>query len=97
MRELGVTEQDAKGAAVSEGKGCEHCKYTGYRGRSAIYEFLVMNEAIRELILQRSSSDKIKKKAVSGGMRTLAQDGWLKVKKGLTTPAEVLRVAKETE
>lgn len=96
MRELGVTAQDVKGVQIFEGKGCEACRFTGYRGRTAIYEFLVMTPSIKELILERVSSDKIKKKAVSEGMRTLAQDGWIKIKKGLTTPAEVLRVAKET-
>ncbi|MCX5716142.1 MAG: GspE/PulE family protein, partial [Candidatus Omnitrophica bacterium] len=97
MRELGVSAEEAKGAKIYEGKGCEQCKYTGYKGRTAIYEFLVTGESVRELILQRVSSDKIKRKAVSEGMRTLAQDGWVKIKKGLTTPSEVLRVAKEKE
>jgi len=67
-----------------------------FKGRTAIYEFLVVTEPIKELITARASSDKIKKKAVSEGMRSLAQDGWIKIKMGLTTPAEVLRVAKET-
>lgn len=94
--ELGVAEQHLKSIKIFAGKGCEHCKFTGYRGRTAIYEFLVVTDSIRELIIQRASSDKIKKKAMSEGMRTLAQNGWIKIKKGLTTPAEVLRVAKET-
>ncbi|MCM8782741.1 MAG: Flp pilus assembly complex ATPase component TadA [Candidatus Omnitrophica bacterium] len=96
MRELNIIQEDVKSIKIFEGKGCEQCRFTGYKGRTAIYEFLVMSDAIRELILQRASADKIKKKAVSLGMRTLAQDGWIKIKKGLTTPAEVLRVAKET-
>jgi len=96
IRELGVSAEEAKGVAIFEGKGCDACKFTGYKGRTAIYEFLIVNEAIKDLILQRTSSDKIKNKAVSEGMRSLAQDGWLKIKKGITTPAEVLRVAKET-
>ena len=96
MRELGVTHEEAKAVKIYEGKGCENCKFTGYKGRTAIYEFLVVSESIKELIIARSSSDKIKKKAVSEGMRSLAQDGWIKIKMGLTTPAEVLRVAKET-
>ncbi len=95
IRELNVLDSQIKSVEIFEGKGCEQCKFTGYKGRTAIYEFLVMNDGIRELILGRSSSDKIKKKAVSLGMRTLAQDGWIKIKRGFTTPAEVLRVAKE--
>jgi len=96
MRELGVIEKDSKSLKMYEGKGCEECKFTGYKGRTAIYEFLVINESIRELILERVSSDKIKRKAVSEKMRTLAEDGWIKIKRGLTTPSEVLRVAKES-
>jgi len=96
LRELGVSQDEAKGVKIFEGKGCDNCKFTGYRGRTAIYEFLAVSAPIKELILARTSSDKIKKKAVSEGMRSLAQDGWLKIKKGLTTTAEVLRVAKET-
>ncbi|MDD5449844.1 MAG: ATPase, T2SS/T4P/T4SS family [Candidatus Omnitrophica bacterium] len=97
IHELGVTSvPDIKAVKIYEGKGCESCKFTGYKGRTAIYEFLHVTQSIKELILERVSSDKIKKKAVSEGMRSLAQDGWLKIKKGLTTPAEVLRVAKES-
>lgn len=96
MRELGVTNEEAKAVKIYEGKGCENCKFTGYKGRTAIYEFLTVSGPVKELIIERSSSDKIKKKAVAEGMRSLAQDGWIKIKMGLTTPAEVLRVAKET-
>jgi len=80
-----------------EGKGCEQCRFTGYRGRTAIYEIITVNEAIRELILQRASSQQIKQKAVSQGMRTLRQDGLEKVKRGLTTVTEVLRVTQEED
>ncbi|NQU73142.1 MAG: Flp pilus assembly complex ATPase component TadA [Candidatus Omnitrophica bacterium] len=96
MRELNVTERQTGSIKIFEGKGCKQCKFTGYKGRTAIYEFLVMSDPIRELILQRVSSDKIKKKAIAEGMRTLVSDGWIKVKDGLTTPAEVLRVGQET-
>ena len=56
-----------------------------------------MNEAIRDLVLKRVSADKIKDKAVSMGMRTLRDDGWVKIKSGLTTPSEVLRVTEEIQ
>ncbi len=75
-----------------EGKGCEYCRFTGYRGRTGIYEILTVTESIRELILSRASSQQIKHKAISGGMRTLRQDGLHKVFKGLTSFAEVFRV-----
>lgn len=75
-----------------EGTGCAVCKFTGYKGRTAVYEILVINENIRELILRRASADEIKEQAMKDGMRTLFYDGMQKVKRGITTVAEVLRV-----
>jgi len=92
--EFGIKE-DVNNLTIYEGKGCESCKFTGYRGRTGIYEFLVMNEEIRDLIIHRSSSDQIKKKALELGMHTLRMDGWERVKKGITTLDEVIRVTKE--
>lgn len=80
-----------------EGKGCPECRFTGYLGRTAIYEILTVNEPIRELILQRASSQQIKQKAISQGMRTLRQDGLDKVLLGLTTLSEVVRVTQQEE
>jgi len=77
---------------IFEGKGCEACKNTGYKGRTAIYEFLMMNDEIREMILTRQPATLISKKAISLGMHTLRQDGWDKIRQGLTTVAEVIRV-----
>lgn len=79
-------------AQIYEGKGCEKCKFTGFRGRTAIYEFIVMNDEIRHLVLSRASADQIKKKAVEMGMIILRQDGINKVLKGMTTVSEVMRV-----
>ena len=92
QRELG-----ADGAAVQvwEGTGCEDCAHTGYRGRSGIFELLPVNEVIRPLILKRSSADIIKDAAVQQGMRTLREDGWQKVRAGVATVAEVVRVTQE--
>ena len=72
------------------GKGCEACRFTGHNGRTAIYEILLINEAIREMILQRASSNEIKKEAARLGMKTLYQDGLKKVALGLTTPEEIM-------
>jgi type II secretory ATPase GspE/PulE/Tfp pilus assembly ATPase PilB-like protein len=80
---------------IYSASGCENCSGTGYRGRSGIYEMLLTSEAIREQILKRSSADAIKTVATSRGMRTLRDDGWLKVREGTTTVAEVLRVTQE--
>jgi type II secretory ATPase GspE/PulE/Tfp pilus assembly ATPase PilB-like protein len=80
-----------------QGKGCEECRFTGYRGRTGIYEILTITEPIRELILSHASSQQIKQKAISQGMRTLRQDGLQKVLKGLTTYTEVVRVTQQEE
>ncbi len=84
-----------KDMTIYEGKGCESCKMTGYIGREAIYEFLLMTEPIRQLIMQRATVNQIKEKAIEQGMKTLRQSGWDKVVHGLTTPEEVVRVTKE--
>ncbi|MBL7156756.1 MAG: Flp pilus assembly complex ATPase component TadA [Candidatus Omnitrophica bacterium] len=97
LRELEVTKKEALKVKMLEGKGCESCKYTGYKGRTAIYEVLVVTEEIRKVILDRAASDEIKRKAVSLGMHTLRQDGWQKVKMGITTPSEVIRVTQQEE
>jgi len=98
LEELEVMEDiDIDKVTIYEGKGCEKCRFTGYLGRTGIYEFLVINNEIRKMILERVSSDIIKKKAVEMGMHTLRQDGWEKVLKGLTTPAEVMRVTQKEE
>ncbi|MDB4349326.1 ATPase, T2SS/T4P/T4SS family [Omnitrophica bacterium] len=93
--EFGANPDDLNKAELYVGKGCDECKFTGYKGRTAIYEILVMNETIRGMVLRHESTDQIKDKAISMGMRTLRDDGWVKVKRGLTTPEEVLRVTEE--
>lgn len=88
-------QEDISEAKFFKGKGCEHCKFTGYRNRTAIYEFLTISDPIRELILHKASASEIRKKAVALGMRTLRQDGWEKARKGLTTITEVIRVTQQ--
>ena len=77
------------------GKGCAACKFSGYKGRTAIYEMLVIDDDIRQLIMERTPSNIIKKKAVSLGMKTLRRDGLAKILRGLSTPEEVLRVTQQ--
>jgi type II secretory ATPase GspE/PulE/Tfp pilus assembly ATPase PilB-like protein len=76
-------------------KGCEKCQQTGFIGRQAIVEFLMMDEGLRNLIMQQSTSDVIKEYAVNHGMKTLLQSGWEKIKKGITSVDEVLRVVEK--
>ncbi len=74
------------------GAGCSACRQTGYKGRTAIFEFLHLDDDIRDLILRRASAGEIAKLARSRGMRTLREDGMEKVRQGLTTKEEVMRV-----
>lgn len=80
-----------------EGKGCEKCNQTGYRGRIGIYELLLIHEEIHDMILKKTSSIHIKEKARSLGMTTLRGDGWQKVKDGISSVSEIYRVTLEEE
>jgi type II secretion system protein E len=75
-----------------EGKGCESCKFTGFKGRTAIYEILALDDDIRDLVVRRAPMNEIKEEALKKGMRTLFNDGMVKVERGITTVKEVLRV-----
>ncbi len=82
------------GQLLYRGRGCRECRHIGYRGRLGIFELLMMNEEIRELVVQRVSAGRIERAASQNGLRLLREDGWDKVRAGLTTPEEVLRVTK---
>lgn len=84
-----------EGVTTYYGKGCEACRNTGYQGRTGIFELMVVDGEIRRMILDRASSDVIREKAVSKGMQVLRDCGWDKVRRGITTIEEVLRVAQE--
>ncbi len=78
-----------------KGKGCKHCGNSGYKGRIGIYEALEVDEKMAELILKRASAEEINKSAKEKGMISLLQDGFIKMKQGITTIEEILRVTKE--
>ncbi|MDD5583897.1 MAG: ATPase, T2SS/T4P/T4SS family [Candidatus Omnitrophica bacterium] len=77
---------------IYRGKGCSSCNGTGYFSRTAIYEILVVDETIKDLILKKATANQIKREAITKGMRTLRQDGWQKVIAGVTSPEEVMKV-----
>jgi general secretion pathway protein E len=79
------------------GKGCASCGDSGYSGRAGIYELMITNEKIRELIHQQAPESEIRKQALGSGMRTLADDGRRWVLEGKTTPEEILRVTGAVE
>jgi type II secretion system protein E len=97
LRKIGFPEAEIHTAKAYKGAGCEECRQLGYQGRMGIYEILILNEAIRPLILNRSAASTIAQRAIEQGMRTLRTDGWNKVKAGLSTVEEVLRVTQTEE
>ncbi|MEL6106654.1 MAG: GspE/PulE family protein [Planctomycetota bacterium] len=84
-------------AEFTRGKGCPYCGRQGYRGRIGIYELMVINGKLREMMFKGSSTKEIRIEAIKSGMSTLYADGMLKVIRGITTFDEVYRVAKKTE
>lgn len=85
-------DEDEQQITLYHANGCISCSGTGYRGRKGVYEFMPVTETLQSLILNRASSNDIKCQAVAEGMSTLREDGLRKVKEGLTTIEEVLRV-----
>ena len=88
---------DADVREFYRGVGCENCNDTGYQGRVGVFEMLVTNEEIREMILRNVSSTHLRQRAREFGMRTLREDGMSKVINGVTTLSEVLRVTQADE
>jgi len=76
------------------GRGCRECRRIGYKGRLGLYELLMIDDELREMIVQRTSAGHIRDLAVKNGLKLLREDGWDKVRSGQTTCEEVLRVAK---
>lgn len=97
LREMRVEGKSLSGLKIIEVKGCERCSYTGYWGRTGIFEFVEVTDRIQKLILEKRDANIIKEVARKNGMRTLREDGWMKVKQGITTISEVLRVTQEEE
>ncbi len=88
----GVSSSQFPEGVLFKGRGCEHCFHTGYRGRTGIFEIFTFDDVIREQILQKRPSQELKEYAIKKGMRTLRDSGERKVREGLTTWEEVLRV-----
>lgn len=94
IRELGIS-QDEEDIVLYRGRGCDSCLQTGFRGRTGIFEFLVMDDTLRGLMMQTSDSTTLRKAAMERGMKTLREDGVRKIRAGITTVEEVLRVTGE--
>jgi type IV pilus assembly protein PilB len=89
---LGFSPEEAKSITCYHGKGCNACSETGYRGRLALYEVMVVNEDIRKLILEGASTIELREAARANGMLTLRESGLVKLRDGVTTIEEVMRV-----
>lgn len=95
LHEIGLSAKDVK--FLFRGQGCDHCQHTGYRGRIGIFELMMLNDDIRACIMSNADASSIKSKAREFGMKTLREDGALKVIAGITTVAEITRTTQEEE
>ncbi len=92
LRLLGFTDEELAGKTVWKGGGCKRCRGTGYRGRQGVFEMVSMNNELRELAFNRAPTGQLRLAAKASGMRTLLEDGKLKILAGVTTPEDLLRV-----
>ncbi len=90
---LGITEEDVRKHAIYKGAGCSQCQNTGFKGRIAVFEMVELNSEIRELAFEKAPTTELRKACQASGMRTLMEDGKIKVFKGTTTPEEIIRIS----
>ncbi len=95
--QLGLTRDQVAARTFYYGKGCDQCMNTGYYGRTGIFELMVMDDRLREMIMERTSTTALRRAAVERGMRTLRQGGLLHIYDGLTTIEEVTRATIDEE
>lgn len=91
LMELQLTPEDVEGRKFYRGRGCDHCNHSGYKGRLGLYEIMVLDDEIKELIMQHASTQVLRAEARKRGMRTLRQSGLLGIYDGITTLEEVVR------
>ncbi|MEE2681838.1 MAG: GspE/PulE family protein [Planctomycetota bacterium] len=93
LKLVNISPEEVAAGSIKKGVGCPNCSGTGYRGRKAIFELMRMNSEVRELAFERAQISKIREAAIRGGMRSLLEDGKVKILRGDTTPDEVARFA----
>ncbi|HYR06838.1 MAG TPA: ATPase, T2SS/T4P/T4SS family, partial [Longimicrobium sp.] len=87
----GLTDEDIEGITFYRGAGCETCNGSGYKGRQGLYEVMAMSPTLRRMVLQGASAAELQAQAISEGMLTLRMDGFVKLRKGITTLEEVIK------
>jgi type IV pilus assembly protein PilB len=92
LMEVGFSEQEAQSVTSYRGRGCPECNNSGYKGRLALYEVMPLHDELKEMILEGASADELKKTAIRLGMYTLRMSGLAKIKKGITSIEEIVRV-----
>ena len=92
LRLTNISKEDLDKHTVYKAVGCDACGGSGYKGRKAIFELMVMNQQIRELAFERAAVTELRKAALASGMRPLLEDGKIKILHGVTSPAEIARI-----
>ena len=93
LRLLGITSEDIEKHPVYKGTGCSQCQNTGFKGRKGAFELVELNREIRELAFEKAPTSELRKAAKAAGMRTLMEDGKIKIFEGITTPEEVAKIS----
>jgi type IV pilus assembly protein PilB len=91
LAELGISPDEMQGKRIYRGRGCEHCNSTGYRGRTGLFELMILNDDLRDMIVHNASTDELRQAARANGMVTLREAGLQAIFAGKTTVEEVLR------
>jgi type IV pilus assembly protein PilB len=97
LRLLGFRDDEIKNTTFYRGKGCKNCNGTGYRGRQGIFEMMEMDAAIRELAFKRAPLADLRRAARASGMRSLLEDGRIKIRNGVTTADELVRTTQAAD
>jgi type IV pilus assembly protein PilB len=92
---LGLDPKDFEGGTLMKGEGCPACNKTGYKGRSGIYELMVMSPELRNMLMKHADTNDLRTQALKEGMSTLRMSAFRKAKRGLSTLEEVQRVTLE--
>jgi len=94
LRLLNITPRDIEKHPIYKGAGCSNCQNTGFKGRIAAFEMVELNSEIRELAFAKAPTTELRKACIASGMRTLMEDGKIKIFNGITTPEEVVKISR---